>query len=148
MATCTCGHGNGAVLKTRSDSHRISLRTRRAQARIALSGYVLPVTRWGHLQHLADRLDPTGVSMLVDEGSQDLSRQSSSAWAKKALANLRISLALRSSLTSRSSALIRSLSSLVRPSRIPLSISCLRTQSCNVWGTQPIFGTIDSTAAH
>ncbi|MDP9547223.1 UNVERIFIED_ORG: hypothetical protein J2811_005310 [Burkholderia cepacia] len=40
--------------------------------------------------------------MLIDERRQDLKRRSSSAWAKNALATLRISLARRSSLTSRS----------------------------------------------
>ena len=52
----------------------------------------------------------------------------------------RLQLARRSSRTSRSS--------LVTPSRKPVSISCLRTHSCKVWGTQPIFGAIDSMAAH
>ena len=52
--------------------------------------------------------------MLVDKLSQDLNRRSSSAWAKKALASRKISLALRSSRTSRSSAFTRSRSALVR----------------------------------
>ena len=67
---------------------------------------------------------------------------------KKALASFRISLARRSSLTSRSRALMRSRSSLVTPSRRPLSISSLRTHSCSAWGTQPILGAMDSMAAH
>jgi hypothetical protein len=46
--------------------------------------------------------------MLVDERLHGLKRRSSSAWAKDALALRRISLAWRSSRTSRSSALIRS----------------------------------------
>jgi hypothetical protein len=51
--------------------------------------------------------------MLIDEILQDFKRRSSSAWAKKALASLRISLALRSSLFSRSSAFICSRSEVV-----------------------------------
>ncbi len=72
----------------------------------------------------------------------------SSACAKKALASFRISLARRNSLTSRSSALMRSRSSLVTPSRRPVSISCFFTQSCNVGGAQPILGAIDSIVDH
>jgi hypothetical protein len=41
-----------------------------------------------------------GGSMSVNEIPQDLSRRSSSAWAKNALANFKISLARRNSLTS------------------------------------------------
>ncbi|ABX19390.1 hypothetical protein Bmul_5726 [Burkholderia multivorans ATCC 17616] len=61
---------------------------------------------------------------------------------------MRISLARRSSLTSRSSALRRSRSLLLRPSRCPLSTSSRLTQSSSVCGTQPILGAMDSTAAH
>src|SRR5690606_20664262 len=43
---------------------------------------------------------------------------------------------------------MRSRSLLVMPSRMPLSISLRLTQSSNVAGTQPIFGAMDSTAAH
>jgi hypothetical protein len=57
-------------------------------------------------------------------------------------------LARRSSLTSRPRASMRSRSSLVVPSRMPVSISCLRTHSCRVWGTHPILGAINSMAAH
>jgi hypothetical protein len=38
-----------------------------AQRRIALLGYMAPVPGGGNLQYLADRLDPVGVAMLVDE---------------------------------------------------------------------------------
>lgn len=65
------------------------------------------ICRWGDLQDLAERLDPEGIAMLVDEVLQDLSRRSSSAWAKNALASFSISLARRSSLFSRSSSFIR-----------------------------------------
>ncbi|RRD28988.1 hypothetical protein EII10_08290 [Actinomyces bowdenii] len=36
----------------------------------------------GASQHLADRLDPEVLSVVVDEGVDDLYRRSSSAWAK------------------------------------------------------------------
>jgi hypothetical protein len=39
---------------------------------------------------------------------------------------------------------MRSRSSLVTPSRKPVSVSCLRTHSSNVWAEQPIFGAMDS----
>jgi len=114
---------------------------------VALLRGMSPVARRGNLQNLANWLDPECVAMLVDEALQDLSRRSSSAWAKNALATFKISLALRSSLFSRSSSLIRSRSMLVRPSRMPVSTSCLRVHSCRVWGAQPIFNAIDSMAA-
>ena len=80
-------------------------------------GRAPPVGRRGDLQDLADRLDPVRLPVLVDAGVYDFSLRSSSAWAKKALAVLRISLARRSSLFSRSSCLRRSRSEVVRPSR-------------------------------
>src|SRR3990167_3024010 len=119
-----------------------------AQFRFVLARSMAPIHGRGNLQYLADRLDPVGVAMLVHKILQDLSLRSSSAWAKKALASFRISLARRSSLTSRSRALMRSRSSLVTPSRSPVSTSCLRTHSCRVWGTQPILAAMDSMAAH
>lgn len=66
-----------------------------------------PIRRRGDLQDAADRLGPEPLAMPVDEGLQDLMWRSSSAWAKNALANFRISLALRSSRTSRSSSCTR-----------------------------------------
>lgn len=86
--------------------------------------------------------------MLIDELLQDFRRQSSSSWAKKALASLRISLALHSSLFSRSSAFMCSRSDVVTPSRAPVSIWSRLTYSFRVYGTQPILGAIDSIAAH
>ena len=93
----------------------------RAPRRITKPRGMASVARRGDPQDLADRLDPEGVAMLIDEGLQDLKRRSSSAWAKNALATLRISLARRNSLTSRSKALRRSRSSVVTPSRSPWS---------------------------
>lgn len=59
-------------------------------------------------QSLAERLDPEGMVVLVDEVPQDLSRRSSCAGAKTALASFNISWARRSSSTSRSRYLTRS----------------------------------------
>ena len=86
--------------------------------------------------------------MRVDVGDGYFSRRSSSAWAKNALASFSISLARRSSLFSRSSSLIRWASLVVTPSRTPVSTSTRLTHSCSVCGTQPIFGAMDSMAAH
>ena len=55
--------------------------------------------------------------MLIDEVVQDFKRRSSSAWAKYAPASFRISLARRSSLTSRSRSLMRCCSVVVAPGR-------------------------------
>lgn len=76
-----------------------------AQGGIPLPGDITAIGGRGNLQDPADRLDPKTVSVRVDEGSHDLKRRSSSAWAKNALANRRISLAFLSSRTSRSSSL-------------------------------------------
>lgn len=65
------------------------------------------IRRRGNLQDLAERLDSIGIAVLVDESYHDFRRRPSSAWAKNALASFSISLALRSSLTSRSSSLTR-----------------------------------------
>jgi hypothetical protein len=64
----------------------------RLPRRIELPGGMAPVARRGDLQHLADRLDPEHRLIFIDEIPQDLIRRSSSAWAKNALANFRISL--------------------------------------------------------
>src|SRR5690606_27064844 len=64
--------------------------------RVDLAAGVVVVRRRGDRQHLADRLDPVGVPVLIDEVLQDLYRRSSSAWAKNADALRRISLAWRS----------------------------------------------------
>ena len=95
------------------DQHGVLLHTTRLQVRTVAAGCMPSITGWGDLQHSADRLDPESVAMLINKRPQDLMRRSSSALAKKALASFRISLARRSSLTSRSSVLMRSLSSVV-----------------------------------
>ncbi len=92
------------------------------------------VARRGNPQDLADRLDPEGVAMLIDEGLQDLKRRSSFAWVKNALASSRISSVRRSSLASRSKALMRSRSAVRTPSRFPRSSLSRLTQSNSVCG--------------
>ncbi|MNJ56772.1 hypothetical protein D3C77_523350 [compost metagenome] len=59
------------------------------------------------VQRTAHRLDPELLPMRVDKTPDHFKRRSSSAWAKKALATLSISLARLSSRTSRSSSLMR-----------------------------------------
>src|SRR5699024_3297944 len=83
----------------------------------------------GVLQDGTDRLDPEPVAMrigVVDHhhgGHPYLILRSSSAAAKKAALVFRISLARRSSRTSRSSSAMRVVSSVVAPGRTPPSIS-------------------------
>src|SRR5205085_6305585 len=84
----------------------------------------------------------------VDEGDHGLNRRSSSAWAKYADALRRISFACRSSRFSRSSALMRSRSSVVAPGRMPRSRSARRTQWRSVSPEQPIFSAIEWIADH
>src|SRR5471032_15261 len=126
----------------------VTLGARAAQSRIAPLRDVTPVAGRGDLQDFANRLDPIRLAVLVDERSHDLKRRSSSAWAKNALARRRISFALRSSLLSRSSALRRSLSAVVVPSRWPVSSSRWRTQRRRVLEVQPILAAMDVMAAH
>lgn len=102
----------------------------------------------GDLQDRADRLGPIHITVTIDVLLQRLSWRSTSAWAKKALASFRISLARRSSLTSRSNAFACSCSDVVVPALAPVSTSSRYTHSLSVCATQPIFGAIDSMAAH
>src|SRR3954463_9619875 len=106
------------------------------------------IRRRGDRQHPADRLDPVGLTMLVDEGNHDRNRRSSSAWAKYADAFLRISLAWRSSRFSRSRVLIRSRSSVVGPARTPRSRSALRNQLRSFSPEQPILAAIERIAPY
>nr|UCK92300.1 hypothetical protein [Raoultella planticola] len=126
----------------------VGLHPLRSQLRIGLPGRMRVVRRRGDLQHLADRLDPVNVSLLIDESLHRLKGRSSSAWAKYADALRRISLAWRSSRTSRSSALMRSFSAVVTPSRLPVSRSCWRSQPRSVSAVQPTLAATDTIAAH
>lgn len=72
-------------------------------------------------QGLADRLDSELILVLVDERAGHLEGRSSSA-AKKADADFKIAFARRSSRTSFSSSVIRSLSAVVVPGRVPASV--------------------------
>jgi hypothetical protein len=110
-------------------------------------GDMVVVGRRGDRQHLADRLDPMRLAVIVDERDHGLNRRSSSAWAKYALALRRISLACRSSRFSRSRALSFVATSVGTPARTPLSRSTFFTHSCSVCAVQPIFAAIDETAA-
>src|SRR5258708_11887806 len=105
------------------------------------------IGRQGDRQHLADRLDPMRLAVIVDEGNHGLNRRSSSAWAKYALALRRISLACRSSRFSRSRAFSFVATSVGTPARTPLSRSAFFTHSCSVCAVQPIWAAIDETAA-
>ena len=97
--------------------HRVPLRSGTAQRLVPLLCRMTPVTRWGNLQDSADRLDPEAVPVLIGETPQCFKRRSSSAWAKNALASFRISFARCSSLTSRSSSLMRLASAVLMPER-------------------------------
>src|SRR5664280_651162 len=98
-------------------------------------------------EHPADRLDPEAVSVDVDVGDYLCCRRSSSA-PKKVAADLRISLARRSSLFSRSRAFIRARSSVVSPGRRPSSVSARRTQSRKVSRLIESFSATEPIAAH
>ena len=98
---------------------RITLCTRWKPSRIGCPGLHLVVRRRGDRQHPADRLDPVQRPVFVDERHHHFGRRSSSAWAKKADAFRRISLARRSSRFSRSSSFSRSRSLVVSPGRVP-----------------------------
>ena len=114
-----------------------------AQIRVALAHGVTAVARRGYLQDFADRLGPVGIAILIDEVLQYLSFRSSSARAENALASLKISLAWRSSLTSRFNAFTRSCSDVVVLALMQVSTLSRLTHSLSVCGTQPIFGAID-----
>ena len=88
------------------------------------------------------------MAVLVDECPHGLKWRPSSAWARKARARRMISLALRSSRTSRSSALTRAPSAVVSPGRWPVSRSCWRTQRRSVPGVQQILAAIDTMGAY
>ena len=61
---------------------RIPLRPRRQLRGISALGDMVVVGRWGDRQHLADRLDPVDLAVIVYECDHRLNGRSSSAWAK------------------------------------------------------------------
>lgn len=81
----------------------------------------------GHLQHLADGLDPELVAVTVDVGHHHLCGRSSSA-AKKAGADFKIALARRNSRFFCSKRAIRSESAVDVPGRSPPSLAARFTQ--------------------
>jgi len=87
--------------------HIVPLGPVRPKLRAAKSRGMTSIRRWGDLQNSANRLDPKAASMLINKGPRYFKRRSSSAWAKKALASFKISLARLSSRTSSSSSLTR-----------------------------------------
>jgi hypothetical protein len=104
-----------------------------------------PISRRGDSQDSANRLDPKAAAVVIDEGPNHFKRRSSSAWAKKALASFRISLARLSSRTSRSSSLTRGA---LEGSSAPALRSALAIQLLSVCAVQPIFWATDLMAAH
>src|SRR5690606_31231934 len=101
----------------------VALGSHRKPLRVGLSSLVLIVTRRRNRQLRAQRFHAIVGSMQVDERSHHFGRRSSSAWAKKAEALRKISLARFSSRFSRSSSLSRSRSNDVTPLRLPWSVS-------------------------
>src|SRR5262245_41063880 len=89
-----------------------------------------------------------GTQHLLSHAPRNLTLSSSSAWAKKAAALRRISLARFNSLTSRSSSLRRSRSELDRPGRFAWSRSACRTYLRKVSPVQPILLAIETIADH
>src|SRR5262249_17010987 len=126
----------------------IASKARRFSLRLSLSRFLFVVGRGGDRQLLADRLDTIRGSVLVDKRHHYFGRRSSSAWAKKAAALRRISLARFNSSFSRSSCLRRSRSVLVSPARLPWSRSACRTHWRKDSGVQPILPAIETIAAH
>src|SRR3954465_6780207 len=91
--------------------------------RVCALGGMGVIGRGGDRQHLADRLDPMRLAVIVDERDHGLNRRASSARAKYALALRRISLACRSSRFSRSRAFSFIATSVGTPAPKPLSRS-------------------------
>src|SRR5204863_6806415 len=96
----------------------------------ALAGGALVVGGRRHAQSPADRLDPEAITATVDEHAH-FGRSGSSSLAKNTDASLRIEFARRSSKFSLRSRPSSSRSSVVRPSRRPMSTSARRTRLRN-----------------
>lgn len=128
--------------------HRVPLRPGWALGGIGTACDVSVVGGRGERQNPADRLDPILTPMIVNEGDHRFDRRSSSAKVKYADAFRRILLAWRSSRFSRSSALMRSRSSVVCLARLPRSRSACRTQRRSVSTVQSIFAAMEPIAAY
>ena len=102
-----------------------------------MAGLVPEVRRRGNRHDGADRLDPVGVAMVIDELHHHRGRRSSSACAKFADALRKISFMRFSSRTSRFNAFARWRSAVVRPPRSPLSRSACRTHFRSVSAVHP-----------
>jgi hypothetical protein len=147
---CSCHHTFLAIdtevlLVHPADLSGESLRQVRSEGR--LPGLDRVIARWSDLQRPADRLDPEFLTVRIHDPAHLLGCGSSSR-ATKAEAAFKISFALRSSLLSRSSSLIRCASALVMPGRSPSSTSALRTHLRSVSEPTPNFSAIEVIAAH
>jgi hypothetical protein len=125
----------------------IAKRACRLKLWVGLPSLVCVLARRTQRQLGAMRLDPKPVLVLIDKGDHFFNWRSSSAWAKKADAVFRISLARRSSLTSRLSAFISSPLPVLSPFRRPSSMSAYLTQRRNGSVVQPIFSATEQVAA-
>ncbi len=115
---------------------------------IGAPGKMGMIGRRGDRQDLADRLDPVGLPMIVDEGDHGLNRRSAPPGRNKPTPCEDFSFDWRSSRFSRSSAFKRSATSAGTPPRTPLSISAFLTHSLRDCAVQPIFVAIEVTVAH
>jgi hypothetical protein len=119
--------------------NHITFCTIRGQFRIAHNRCPGVIRCWCNRQNPANRPDTKNITMICNETHHLRNGRSSSAAAKYADAFFRISLAWRSSRFSRSRALRRALSSLLKPSRNPASRSACWHQARKLSGEQPSF---------
>jgi hypothetical protein len=138
----------------RAQCRSIDYRYGHTLPRTTLLSRIAPLAQRRDLEHLTDRLDTGRIAALVDKHPHDLKRRSNSAGGKNALTRRRSLSALRSSRTSRSSALMCSASAVVGSDAgryrvpvgvhsgaacqvcnrfIPCSIRLLPTASCTRW---------------
>jgi hypothetical protein len=116
--------------------------------RLRLPRLVLVLGRWGDRPRGRESARPHRQPGGRRRTPHPFARRSSSAWAKKAAALRRISLARFSSRFSRSNSLSRSRSEPAGPPPCPESCSVQRTHLRNVSAVQPILPAIEQIAAH
>src|SRR3546814_9499370 len=126
----------------------ITLRTCWTPAGIGTTRGVFMVGGWGDCQFPADRLDTQILAMDVDERHHHLPGRSSSAIAKYADALRKISLARRSSFTSRYRNLRRSRSSAASAAGPARRLASSRHHRRSASSAQPIFAAIDFITSH